>query len=174
MRQAIKLAILTSAIIALPACPAAQISASSWPGSWPPPASMNCPRNNQVPFSGAGGVGSLNDIIGPHLTGLHASPACVPQPDCAGQRSPQQKLLAPAVWTGQSNHVFTIAQQDTIITAARNAAIAQTPAGKKLYRIAFAGDIVMGGGSSRAIIATAHYGQCVKRVLDGNVPKDQQ
>lgn len=174
MQQAIKLVILAGVTMALPGCPAAQITAASWPGTWPPPTSMNCPRNNQVPFSGAGGVGTLNDLIGPHLTNLHASPACVPQPACTGQRAPQQKLLSPHVWVGQSNHVFTIAQQDTIIINARNAAIAQTPAGKQLYRLAFAGDIVMGSGSSRAILATAHYGQCISRVRDNKGPTEPQ
>jgi len=174
MQQAIKLMTLAGVIVTLSGCPAAQITASSWPGTWPPPTSMNCPRNNQVPFSGAGGIGFLNDIIGPHLTNLHASAACVPQPACTGQRAPQQKLLSPPVWAGQSNQVFTIAQQDTIIINARNAAIAQTPAGKQLYRLTFEAAIITGGTSAGAILATAHYGQCISRVRGDKNPTDPQ
>jgi hypothetical protein len=165
MRQAMKLVMIAGMIVTLPAFRAAQNTAASWPGTWPPPAGMNCPRNNAVPFSGPGGVG-------PYLTNLHASPACVPQPACFRQRAPQDKIVAPGVWYGQSNHVFTIAEQDTIIINARNAAIAQTPAGKQFYRLTFAPDFIVGQSSAVAVTATASYGQCITIVKVDKGPVD--
>ena len=160
MRQAIKLAILAGVIVALPACPAARPPAASWPGTWPPPAGMNCPRSNAVSFLSAGA----------HLTNLHESPACVPQPACARQRAPEQKFLGPA-WFGPSNQALTIAQQDTAIINARNWALAQAPAGKQLYRLTFQSFFSSPNG---VVNATAFYGQCITRVKVDEGPRDPQ
>lgn len=159
MRQTIKLAILAGMIVTLPACPAAQnIAAASWPGTWPPPAGMNCPRNNAVSWSS----------LATELTNLHESPACVPQPACIGQRAPQQKYIGP-VGMAPNTQVHTIAHQDNFIITARNAALAQPPAGKQLYRLTF--------GKSNAspnslVTVTGFYGYCITRVKVDKGPTD--
>jgi|GEM_PF-2579955 len=161
MQQAIKLAILAALIVTLPACAAARnTAAASWPGTWPPPPGMNCPRSNAVSISS----------LAAHLTNLHESPACVPQPACIRQRAPQQVYIGP-VGMAPNTQVFTIAQQDSFIITARNAALAQPPAGKQLYRLTFAR---LFASPNSLITVTAFYGYCVTRVRADRDPTDPQ
>lgn len=161
MRQAMKLVMIAGAIVALPAFRTAQRTAATWPGTWPPPPGMNCPRYNTVPWLGAWNVAS-------HLTDLHESPTCVPQPACVRQRAPQQIYLGP-VWMGSPNHQFTIAQQDTVMINARSYALAQSPGGKQLYRLTFQKQFVSPNGF---VIAYGDYGYCVTIVKVDPGPTD--
>jgi hypothetical protein len=122
---------------------------------------MNCPRSNAVSWIS----------VGAHLTNLHKSPACVPQPACTGQRAPQQVYLGPVSPLTPNNQVFTIAMQDAIINNARNWALAQPPAGKQLYRLTFS---KLSASPNSLVVATAFYGYCITRVRVDGDPRDPQ
>jgi hypothetical protein len=131
-------------------------------GVWPP-TSAQCVRNDNVPFN------SLNVSIGAELTRLFADPACVAQPSCTGWVAHEHRQLNGPVsgqfWMGPTNHLFTIGEQDTIGSDAHSLALAQTPQGKRLYRLTFVQTVIV-GPSMGVVQATASYGQCVADIID--------
>jgi len=70
-----------------------------------------------------------------------------------------------------NTQVFTIAQQDSIIISARNAALAQHPAGKQLYYLSFQRSFA---SPSSLVILTAFYGYCITIRRGPEDPRDPQ
>ncbi|HVQ08631.1 MAG TPA: hypothetical protein VMS43_09370 [Allosphingosinicella sp.] len=139
-------------------------------GAWPP-SSAQCTRNNPVPFA------VMNVSISAELNRLFADPACVAQPTCAGWVARENHQLSGPVsgqfWMGGTNHQFSLAEQDAIGGDARALAVAQTPSGKRLYRLTF-DQAVITGGSTGVVQATAYYGQCISDITEPSRPETQR
>ena len=162
-----------STSLLLQSCVTGPATSPAWPGAWPP-VSAQCVRNDPVPFA------SQFDSIGGELTRLHADPACVPQPTCAGWTSQEHhQLPGPSTgsseWSGYTNHMFALAEQNAMIANARATAIAQTPPNKQFYRLTFRNDIVVATGPAFGFVfAEAYYGQCIADVTNPHNPTDEQ
>jgi hypothetical protein len=119
-----------------------------------------CTRNNGI--VGVSVVAELNRVyVGDNCVPTHACPPLYTMGNLQTISIDGYGNSANWLWEGYDNQVFTIAEQNNILSAGKAKAISSAPPGKSLASIVFFDDLITGGTPTGMVLGEkATFGNC--------------